>query len=84
MGFLNARWYAILQAQLFESMHGQSGVAHAFDNVFGLIGKLILFGMGVAAQVFGLSNAMWLVLAGPIELPIGLPRRVEWISDDAV
>jgi len=84
MGFFNAGWYAILKAQLFESMHGQSGAAQALDNVSGLIGKLIPFGMGVAAQTLGLGNAMWLLLAGPIALLIGLPRRVEWISDEPV
>ena len=82
MGFFNAGWYAILKAHLFDAMHGQSGAAQALDNISGLIGKLIPFGIGVAAQTFGLGIAMWLLLAGPIALMIGLPRRVEWISDD--
>lgn len=77
MGFFNAGWYAILKAKLFESMHGQSGVAQALDNVSGLIGKLIPLGVGIAAQTYGLGTAMWLLLAGPIALLIGLPRRVE-------
>ena len=84
MGFFNAGWYAILKANLFESMQGRSGAAQALDNVSGLIGKLIPFGIGVAAQALGLASAMWLLLAGPIALLIGLPRRVEWISDDAL
>jgi FSR family fosmidomycin resistance protein-like MFS transporter len=84
MGFFNAGWYAILKAKLFESMHGQSGAAQALDNVSGLIGKLIPFGIGVAAQTFGLGAAMWLLLAGPIALLIGLPRRVEWTSNETV
>jgi FSR family fosmidomycin resistance protein-like MFS transporter len=77
MGFFNAGWYAILKAKLFESMHGQSGAALTLDNVSGLIGKLIPFGIGLAAQTYGLGIAMWLLLAGPIVLLIGLPRRVE-------
>lgn len=84
MGFFNAGWYAILKAKLFESMHGQSGAAQALDSVSGLIGKLIPFGIGVVAQVYGLGVAMWLLLAGPIALLIGLPRKVEWTSDDSV
>lgn len=84
MGFFNAGWYAILKAKLFESMHGQSGVAQALDNVSGLIGKLIPFSIGLAAQAFGLGTAMWLLLAGPIVLLIGLPRRVELPSDASV
>jgi len=84
MGFFNAGWYAILKANLFESMHGQSGVAQALDNVSGLIGKLIPFSVGLAAQAFGLETAMWLLLAGPIVLLIGLPRRLELPSDASV
>lgn len=77
MGFFNAGWYAILKAKLYESLHGRSGAALTLDNVSGLIGKLIPFGIGLAAQTFGLGNAMWLLLAGPIALFIGLPRRTQ-------
>jgi FSR family fosmidomycin resistance protein-like MFS transporter len=84
MGFFNAGWYAILKAKLFESMHGQSAAALTLDNVSGLFGKLIPFGIGLAAQTFGLAAAMWLLLAGPIALLIGLPRKVQSTSDDSV
>ncbi len=75
MGFFNAGWYAILKANLFESMHGQSGAALVLDNVSGLFGKLIPFGIGLAAQTFGIGSAMWILIAGPIALFIGLPRK---------
>ena len=75
MGFFNAGWYAILKANLFESMHGQSGAALALDNVSGLFGKLIPFGIGLAAQTFGIGSAMWILIAGPLALFIGLPRK---------
>jgi len=84
MGFFNAGWYAILKAKLFESMHGQSGAAQALDNVSGLIGKLIPVSIGIVAQAFGLATAMWLLLAGPIALLIGLPRKVQSTSDESV
>jgi FSR family fosmidomycin resistance protein-like MFS transporter len=84
MGFFNAGWYAILKAKLYESMHGQTAAALTLDNVSGLFGKLIPLGIGLAAQTFGLGAAMWLLLAGPIALLIGLPRKVEWTSDDSV
>ncbi len=84
MGFFNAGWYAILKAKLYESMHGQSAAALTLDNVSGLFGKLIPFGIGLAAQTFGLGAAMWLLLAGPIALFIGLPRKVEWKSDESL
>ena len=44
-------------------------------NVAGWFGRLIPLGMGLAAQQFGLEAAMWLLLAGPIVLMIGLPRK---------
>ena len=84
MGFFNAGWYAILKAKLFESMHGQSGAALTLDNVSGLIGKLIPFGIGLVAQAYGLGTAMWLLLAGPIALLIGLPHRVELTTDESI
>lgn len=75
MGFFNAGWYAILKANMFSAMPGQSGTAQALDNVSGMFGKLLPFGIGLAAQAFGLSSAMWLLLAGPLALLLGLPRR---------
>lgn len=74
LGFLNSGWYAILQAGLYSEMPGQGGTAVAITNVGTLLGSLILLGLGVVAQVFGLEAAMWLLLAGPVALLIGLPR----------
>ena len=75
LGFFNSGWYAILKAHLFSSLPGKSGSVQALNNVSGVIGGLIPFGIGLAAQVFGIGMAMWLLLAGPIVLLIGLPRR---------
>lgn len=75
MGFFNAGWYAILKANLYSILPGQSGTVMALDNVSGLFGKLLPFGVGLAAQVFGLQWAMWLLLAGPIVLVLFLPRH---------
>jgi FSR family fosmidomycin resistance protein-like MFS transporter len=75
LGFFNSGWYAILKANLFSSLPGKSGSVLALDSITGLFGKLIPFGIGLAAQVFGLGFAMWLLLAGPIVLLIGLPRK---------
>ncbi|MBI3151722.1 MAG: MFS transporter [Chloroflexi bacterium] len=83
MGFFNSGWYAILKANLFDSMHGQSGAVLTLDNVSGLFGKLIPFGIGLAAHNFGIGAAMWLLLAGPIALFIGLPRNTKHVSHDA-
>lgn len=75
MGFFNAGWYAILKANMFSAMPGQSGIAQALDNISGMFGTLLPFGIGLAAQAFGLGSAMWLLLAGPLALLFGLPRR---------
>jgi FSR family fosmidomycin resistance protein-like MFS transporter len=75
LGLLNAGWYAILKAQLYSSMPGQSGTALAVYNVAGLAGSLIPLGLGIVAQQTDLGVTMWLLLAGPVELLIGLPRR---------
>ncbi len=75
LGFFNSGWYAILKADLFSSLPGKSGSALALDNVSGMFGKLIPFGIGLAAQAFGLGMAMWLLLADPLALFIGLPRH---------
>ncbi len=75
LGFFNSGWYAILQGRLYSSMPGKSGTVMAVGNVTGLIGGLLPFGIGLAADAFGLHVAIWLLLAGPIALLIGLPKR---------
>ncbi len=75
LGFFNSGWYAILQGRLYTSMPGKSGSVIAIGNVTGIIGGLLPLGIGLAADAFGLKTAIWLLLAGPIALLIGLPRR---------
>ena len=75
LGLFNSGWYAILKGRLYSSMPGKSGTVMTLDNVFSLLGKLLPFGIGLAAQFFGLRLAMWLLLLGPIALILGLPHR---------
>jgi MFS transporter, FSR family, fosmidomycin resistance protein len=75
MGFFNAGWYAILQGNLYKSMPGQSGTVLALGNIAGLFGKLLPFGIGLVAHAWGLQSAMWLLLAGPLVLLVGLPSK---------
>jgi FSR family fosmidomycin resistance protein-like MFS transporter len=74
LGCFNSGWYAILQAGLYAAMPGQSGAALAVKNVSGLVGGSIPLALGLIAQQFGLSVAVWLLLLGPIALLLGLPR----------
>ncbi len=77
LGFFNAGWYSILQAQLYSAMPGQSGTVMAVHSVFGLVASLSPLMIGLAAEQVGLNSAMWLLLVGPVALMIGLPRRKE-------
>lgn len=74
LGLLNAGWYAILQAQLYTALPGQSGTAIAVSNVVGLAGSLVPLTLGLIAQRWGLRPTMWLLALGPIALLLGLPR----------
>ena len=75
LGFASAGWYSILQGRAYTSLPGRSGTVMALGNVFGLAGYLIPLGLGVAATAWGLESAMWILLAGPLALLAGLPRR---------
>jgi MFS transporter, FSR family, fosmidomycin resistance protein len=77
MGLFNSGWYAILQGNLYSAMPGLSGTVMAVGDIVGLFGRFIPFVIGLAAQAFGLGPAMWLLLAGPIALLVGLPRQAE-------
>ncbi len=74
MGLFNAGWYAILQGKLYDTLGDQSGTVLIVGNAAGVFGALLPVMLGVVAQVYGLDVAMWLLLAGPIALMIGLPR----------
>jgi MFS transporter, FSR family, fosmidomycin resistance protein len=75
LGLFNSGWYAILKGNLYSSMPGHSGTVMALEDISGLIGKLLPFGIGLAAERFGLGSALWICLAGPIALFIGLPPQ---------
>jgi FSR family fosmidomycin resistance protein-like MFS transporter len=83
LGLFNSGWYAILQGNLYSSMPGQSGTVMAVGNVVGLFGKLIPFGIGLAAERFGLGPAMWILLAGPVALLVGLPNQYQRRANDS-
>jgi FSR family fosmidomycin resistance protein-like MFS transporter len=75
LGFFNAGWYAILKGRLYSDMPGKSGTVMALDNIAGLVGDLIPLGIGLAADALGLRVAIWLLMAGPLALVVGLPHQ---------
>ncbi|QPC82682.1 MFS transporter [Phototrophicus methaneseepsis] len=77
IGLFNAGWYAILSGKLYSALPGQSGIALTLGNVGGLFGSLIPALVGIVASHYGLQAAMWVMLAGPVVLFIGLPWRTD-------
>lgn len=76
LGFFNSGWYAILQGRLYSAMPGKSASVMTIGNVTGLFGGLLPLAIGLAADAFGLHVAIWFLLAGPVALLLGLPRRL--------
>lgn len=75
VSFLTAGWFPILRAQCYRALPGQSGLVVAvtsLDNVSSLLVPLII---GQIADAFGLQWAMWLLIAAPLALMVGLPAR---------
>jgi FSR family fosmidomycin resistance protein-like MFS transporter len=75
LGFLNAGWYSVLQGRLYTELPGQSATVMALGSVFGTVGGILPLTIGWVAQQLGLAPALWLLLAGPVALLIGLPRN---------
>ena len=74
MGLSIAGWYSVLKAQLYSAMPGRSGTVVALGNVSGLVSSLVPLGLGLAASAWGLGPTMWLLMAGPIAIAVGLPQ----------
>jgi MFS transporter, FSR family, fosmidomycin resistance protein len=77
-------WYPVLKSEAFRSLTGQSGTVMAIDSLSGLAGGGITWIVGAVAGRAGVGTAMWLLLAGPICLLIGMPASQAEIPSDAV
>jgi FSR family fosmidomycin resistance protein-like MFS transporter len=75
LGLLNAGWYAIPKARLYDALPGSSGTAVAVGGLGGLAGSVIPVGLGAAAASFGLHATLWALLVAPAALLLLLPRR---------
>jgi len=75
LGLMNAGWYSILKAQLYSSMPGRSGAVMSISSIFEFTGGLVPLALGMLAERYGLSATMWLLMAGPMALLIGIPRK---------
>lgn len=82
IGLFNAGWYAILQSKLYDELGEQSGAVLIVGNAAGIIGAVIPVFLGFVAEAYGLNTAMWLLMAGPIVLLVGLPRDAKVLEVD--
>ncbi len=74
LGLATAGWYSIPKARLYESLSGQSGAAMTLGSVAGLVGGTFPLAIGFVAERYGLDTALWLLLAAPVALVVGVPR----------
>lgn len=76
-------WYPVLKSEAFRSLAGQSGTVMAIDSLSGLAGGCITWAVGAIANTAGVGIAMWLLVAGPICLLIGIPRSQMTIPSES-
>ena len=59
-------WYPVLEAELFGSLPGRSGLVVSLSSAAGLAGGLGPLAVGLLAQQFGLSWAMAALVVAPV------------------
>jgi MFS transporter, FSR family, fosmidomycin resistance protein len=72
LGALMAGWYPVLKARLYAQLPGRSGTVMAAAGAFDLVALLPPLAVGLTANRYGLDVALWLLLAGPAVLLVGL------------
>jgi len=76
LSFATACWYPVIQAGLYESLPGQSGIAVFFASAAGLLGAAGPLAVGLIAQRAGLTWALAGLAAAPILVLAAAPRAV--------
>ena len=74
ISLVNAGWYPVLQARLYGALGEASGLALTVGALFPLNAVLPL-GIAALAERFGLSVALWPLLAAPAALLLLVPGR---------
>ncbi len=69
-----APWYPVIQAELYRSLPGCSGVAVSLTSAAGLLGGLGPLAVGLLAQRFGLAWAVTGLAVAPAAVLIVMPR----------
>jgi MFS transporter, FSR family, fosmidomycin resistance protein len=78
LSIATAPWYPVLQAGLFRSLPGRSGLAVSLSSAAGLAGGIGPLAVGLLAQYFGLTWAMASLALVPVVL-LAAPGR-HWHS----
>ena len=68
-------WYTIPKGRLYSALPGRSGTAVTLYSASSMIGGQAPLVLGALAGAFGLANAMWFLLAGPVVLLALTPRN---------
>jgi FSR family fosmidomycin resistance protein-like MFS transporter len=74
LGVVNAGWYPVLQARLYDALGGASALVLTVTTLFPLYAVLPI-GVAAAAERWGLSAALWLLLVAPVALLVLLQNR---------
>jgi MFS transporter, FSR family, fosmidomycin resistance protein len=74
IAIVNAGWYPVLKARLYDALGAASGLALTVGALFPLNAVLPL-GIAALAEQFGLAIALWPLLAAPVALLVLVPRR---------
>jgi MFS transporter, FSR family, fosmidomycin resistance protein len=75
LSIATAPWYPVLNAELFASLPGRSGLAVSLGSASGLVGGLGPLAVGLLAEHFGLAWALASLAAVPVVLLAALARR---------
>jgi hypothetical protein len=74
IAIVNAGWYPVLQARLYDALGAAGGLAMAVGVLFPLNAVLPL-AIAALADRWGLAVALWPLLAAPAALLVLVPRR---------
>lgn len=74
LALINAGWYPVLQARLYDALGGSSSLVLTVDVLFPLDAVLPL-AIAALATRFGLTVALWPLLLAPVSLLALVPQR---------
>ena len=74
LALVNAGWYPVLQARLYDALGGSSSLVLTVGVLFPL-DALLPLAIATLAGSFGLGVALWPLLAAPVALLVLVPRQ---------